>query len=106
MAPSDSEPTAGAWQFSLRELLALTTFAAVAAALAAVMGRGVFVVAAGLFICYLNARGAFARWQRGKWRWLCSSSRLSLSEEPNEFDAPALLAHVLAKLPTAMPAVW
>lgn len=69
MAPYHSEPNAGAWQFSLSELLALTTFAAVAAALAALLGIGVFVVALGLFICSLNVRGAFAQWQRGKRRW-------------------------------------
>lgn len=67
-----SEPSADRFQFSLRELLALTTFAAIAAAVAAVKGPGVFVSAAGLGICYLNHRGALARWQQGKrpWLWL------------------------------------
>ncbi|HJT34074.1 MAG TPA: hypothetical protein VJ783_18655 [Pirellulales bacterium] len=83
MAPFHPQPNAGAWQFSLRELLALTTFAAIAAAFAAMLGMGIFVVAAGLSICYLNVRGLFARWQRGKWRWFwigtaCIAFALSL----------------------------
>lgn len=83
MAPYHSEPNAEAGQFSLRELLALTTFAAIAAALAAMLGMGVFVVAAGLSICCLNVRGLFARWQRGNWRWFwigtaCTAFALSL----------------------------
>ena len=65
-----ADPHSDRFHFSLRELLALTTFTAIAAAVAAVKGPGVFVAVAGLGACYLNYRGALARWQDGKYPWL------------------------------------
>lgn len=61
-SPED-RPTHSRWQFSLRGALGFTAWSACVAAWAAIRGPGVVVLATGLSVSALNARGTLASWQ-------------------------------------------
>lgn len=54
------------WQFRLSDLFALTTLAAIAAAVAAACGPGTLLLSAGVMLAFINWRGAFTPLQSGQ----------------------------------------
>jgi hypothetical protein len=60
----------GGWQFSLKDLFGLMTYAAAASGLVVWFGPGTLMTSIGLLIAILNVRGVFARLQRGRTQWV------------------------------------
>lgn len=59
----------GRWQFGLKDLFGLMTYAAAASGLVVWFGPGTLMTSLGFLIAILNLRGVFARWQRGRTQW-------------------------------------
>ena len=71
--PATTARLARRWQFRLRHVFSLTTFAAIAAALVRIRGLGTLVVSAGLVLVWLNWLGAFDRFHQGRPRMIVLS---------------------------------
>jgi hypothetical protein len=77
-SPAPKEPNAASspaaapprWQFGLKDLFGLMTYAAAALGLVVWFGPGTLITSLGFLIAILNVRGAFARWQRGWVQWV------------------------------------
>lgn len=76
-SPAPKEPNAASspaaapprWQFGLKDLFGLMTYAAAALGLVVWFGPGTLITSLGFLIAILNVRGAFARWQRARTQW-------------------------------------